>query len=260
MDICVISGASSVIGTEYVDTVERVCDGIDELWAISGQHAHLAGISERGDRIKVVPMPLDLGEEMSYSFISETLKTKTPTVKMLINCCGAGEYGAFAGTDEKRISTMVDLNIKSVLALERMCIPYMTAGSFIINYGSVSSCAPLPMQAVYSPCKTFLRCHSKALRSELSGQGINVMTVIGESLENEYDPSIADEGAAVSASGTDLRELTERSLIAAAKGKAVYIHKGAHRFLMAAGKLLPESFMMKKLSDRINRDIQKQHG
>ena len=248
MDICLISGASSVIGMEYVDTVERVCGGIDELWAISGQHGHLAQMSKRYEQVRVVPIPLDLGEDMSYSFISEMLKTKEPTVKMLINCCGANEYGAFAETDEKRISSMVDLNIKCVLALERICIPYMAAGSFIINYGSVSSCAPLPMQAVYSPCKTFLRCHSKALRSELAGKSINVMTVIGESLENEYDPSVADEGASLSPNGTDLRRLTEGSLTAAAKGKAVYTFRGMHRLMMTAGKLLPESFMMKTLS------------
>ncbi|MBQ9383639.1 MAG: SDR family NAD(P)-dependent oxidoreductase [Ruminiclostridium sp.] len=248
MDICIVTGASSVIGSEYVDTVERVCDGIDELWVISGQRGHLTELTKRYERIRVVPVPLELNEEMSYSFIGEMLKTNEPNVKMLINCCGASEYGAFTETDEKRIFSLIDLNIRAVLAFEKMCLPYMNTGSYIINCGSVSSFAPLPMQAVYSPCKTFLRCHSKALRGELLPQGINVMTVIGESLENEYDPSIAEENAYLTAHGTDLRALTERSLKAAAKGKAAYIHRGLCRFLMAAGKILPESLAVKLVS------------
>jgi len=72
---------------------------------------------------------------------------------------------------------MIDLNISSVVAMELVCIPYMTQGSHIINIASQAAFQPLPHQNIYSSTKSFVRNYTRALNVELKDKGITATAV-----------------------------------------------------------------------------------
>jgi acyl-CoA thioester hydrolase len=75
------------------------------------------------------------------------------------------------------------------LALTGMChasLPYMHAGSSIINMGSNSAWQPVPYQAVYGASKSYVLSLSRAIGRELRPQGIHVMCVCPGWIKTEF--------------------------------------------------------------------------
>ncbi|MFR1189610.1 MAG: SDR family NAD(P)-dependent oxidoreductase [Oscillospiraceae bacterium] len=75
------------------------------------------------------------------------------------------------------------------LALTAMChasLPYMHAGSSIINMGSNSAWQPVPYRAVYGASKSYVLSLSRALGRELRPQGIHVMCVCPGWIKTEF--------------------------------------------------------------------------
>ena len=88
--------------------------------------------------------------------------------------------------DRKKLLASAQLNS---LALTGMChasLPYMHAGSSIINMGSNSAWQPVPYQAVYGASKSYVLSLSRALGRELRPQGIHVMCVCPGWIKTEF--------------------------------------------------------------------------
>ena len=88
--------------------------------------------------------------------------------------------------ESKKLLASAQLNS---LALTGMChasLPYMHAGSSIINMGSNSAWQPVPYQAVYGASKSYVLSLSRALGRELRPQGIHVMCVCPGWIKTEF--------------------------------------------------------------------------
>lgn len=72
---------------------------------------------------------------------------------------------------------MIDLNCGGVVAMGLVCIPYMSAGSRMLNVASQSAFQPLPYLNIYGATKAFVRNYSRALNIELKERGITVTAV-----------------------------------------------------------------------------------
>ena len=95
-------------------------------------------------------------------------------------------FGPFAEADRKKLLASAQLNS---LALTGMChasLPYMHAGSSIINMGSNSAWQPVPYQAVYGASKSYVLSLSRAIGRELRPQGIHVMCVCPGWIKTEF--------------------------------------------------------------------------
>ena len=72
---------------------------------------------------------------------------------------------------------MIDLNIRALVAMGLICLPYMPKGAHLINIASQASFFPLPYQNIYSSTKAFVRHYTRALNVELKDKGVSATAV-----------------------------------------------------------------------------------
>ena len=72
---------------------------------------------------------------------------------------------------------MIDLNCKALLAMTRVTLPYMAAGSHVLQLASNSSWQPVPYITTYGATKAFVLSYSRAMNRELKSRGIRMMSM-----------------------------------------------------------------------------------
>jgi short-subunit dehydrogenase len=171
----VVTGASSGIGHALaremasagakVTIVARRKELLDELARTMGGEVH------------VVARDLSAPEQ-GFAWLAEA-EAKLGPVDVLVNNAGVENTGPFAASDPDFADRLLALNVRTPLLLARAVAPRMIerkAGT-IVNVSSVAAIVPLPMQTWYGASKAALAAFSEALRGELAGSGVHVVTV-----------------------------------------------------------------------------------
>ena len=175
MKIAIVTGASSGMGREFVLQLSEYVT-VDEIWVIARRAAALESLKEQVS-VPVRPISLDLCESAAFDTVAGLLEAEKPDVRLLVNAAGFGKFGAFhklSLTDESR---MIDLNCKAAVLMTRLCIPYMSPGSHILQLDSLSAFQPVPYITTYGATKAFLLSYSRAMNRELKSGGIRCMAM-----------------------------------------------------------------------------------
>lgn len=173
--IAIVTGASSGLGREFVRKLAEQND-LQEIWAVARNEKRLdALVTDFGSKIKTFSM--DLSEMETIQKIEKRMREEKVTVSVLINNAGYAKFCSYDDISVEESLNMIDLNIKGVVAMGLVCIPYMPRGGHILNIASQASFQPLPYQNIYSSTKAFVRNYSRALNVELKDRGIVVTAV-----------------------------------------------------------------------------------
>ena len=81
---------------------------------------------------------------------------------------------------------MIDLNVKTLMRMTHLTLPYMKAGACIYQLGSLSAFQPVPYINVYAATKAFVLHFSRALNKELEPRGIRVLAVCPGWVRTEF--------------------------------------------------------------------------
>ena len=103
-----------------------------------------------------------------------------------MNAAGCGVFGPFAEKDLKKLLGSAQLNSLALTAMCHVSLPYMQAGSSIVNMGSNSAWQPVPYQAVYGASKSYVLNFSRAIGRELRSRKIHVMCVCPGWIKTEF--------------------------------------------------------------------------
>jgi len=100
-------------------------------------------------------------------------------IDVLINNAGMENTGPTATSPVDRGVALLHLNLHTPILLTRALIPAMIArgSGTIVDIASVAGLVPTPMQCWYAASKAGLAAFSEALRGELRGSGVHVVTV-----------------------------------------------------------------------------------
>lgn len=248
MKTAIITGASSGLGKEFLYALAEKFSDIEEIWLIARRKDRLEELAlELSDR-KIVPVGLDLTDMESFSTLKALFEEKQPQIDVLINNAGFGTLGDFADATLESQGGMIDLNVRALTEMTLVALPYMQAGSFIVNTCSIASFAPSPRMAVYSSTKAYVLSFSKALREELKKRKINVVAVCPGPMATEF----LDIAKITGNSKTfellpycDPKKVARKGLEAGKRGKAVYTPRAFYKLERVLAKLLPHSFVMK---------------
>ena len=175
MKIAIVTGASSGMGREFVLQLSSFVQ-VDEIWAIARRAEALEELKAEV-KTPVRPISLDLCEKSSFDTLAALLETEKPDIKLLVNAAGFGKFGAYHKVSLEDESRMIDLNCKAVVLLTRLCLPYMTSGSHILQLDSLSAFQPVPYITTYGATKAFVLSYSRAMNRELKGTGIRMMAM-----------------------------------------------------------------------------------
>lgn len=173
MNIAIVTGASSGMGREFVLQLTQYVQ-VDEIWAIARREDALKAIQAA---VPVRPVVLDLCENASYETYAQLLDKEKPNVKLLVNAAGFGKIGAYDKVSMQDDCRMIDLNCKSLVAMTRLTLPYMQAGSHVLQLASNSSWQPVPYLSTYGATKAMVLSYSRAMNRELKPKGIRMMSM-----------------------------------------------------------------------------------
>ena len=175
MKIAVVTGASSGMGREFALQLSGYVK-VDEIWVIARRTEALENLKEQIP-VPVRPISLDLCKEESFESYRQLLEAEKPDVKLLVNAAGFGKFGDYDAISLEDDLRMIDLNCKSLVAMTRLTLPYMQAGSHVLQLDSLSAFQPVPFIATYGATKSFVLSYSRAVNAELKPKGIRMMTM-----------------------------------------------------------------------------------
>ena len=175
MKIAIVTGASSGMGREFVKQLSAWVE-VEEIWVIARRTQALESLQDEVT-VPIRPISLDLCQESSFEAFRGMLEEAKPDVKLLVNAAGFGKFGDFDAIPLDDDLRMIDLNCKSLVAMTRLTLPYMAAGSHILQLDSLSAFQPVPYITTYGATKAFVLSYSRALGAELKPRGIRVMAM-----------------------------------------------------------------------------------
>ncbi|MBQ6947665.1 MAG: SDR family NAD(P)-dependent oxidoreductase [Clostridia bacterium] len=241
MKIAVITGASTGMGREFLLALDREYQ-YDEIWAIARSADKLEALGGL-TRAKVRPVPLDLTLEDSFLTVDKLLRAENPVIDLLLNCSGYGKFGGVESVPLEDDLGMIDLNVKALVRMTRLCLPYMTKGSVILNLDSLSAFQSVPYLNTYAATKAFVLSYSRGLYAELRPRGIHVMAICPGWVQTPFfDRAKTKDVDAVTYYNIVFtpEQIVKTGLKDLKKRKKVSIHDFRIRLQVLGVKLLPE--------------------
>jgi len=172
----VVTGASSGIGWHICK--ELALKGYSII-AVSNQPLQLHDLKsslEKDYDTRVETFDTDLVPEDAAQQVFNFCKEKNLTVEVLVNDAGMFFFGEVTKIDYYRVKSILSLHILTPALLCRLFGEQMAVNGkgYILNLSSITAVMPYPGISLYAPTKAFMRHFSRALRSELKLDNINV--------------------------------------------------------------------------------------
>lgn len=250
MGIAIITGASSGMGRELAIQIAQK-EHFDEIWVIARREQALAELKKTIEEMAettVRPIELDLTKQESFDAYKALLEKEKPDVAFLANVAGFGKFGRYDQISLEDCMGMIDLNVKALVTMTQLTLPYMKRGSKILQLDSLSAFQPVPYINVYGATKAFVLNYSRALNRELKTEGIRVMSVNPGWVKTEFfDHATVTSNDAVTYfnhmyEAKDVMKTAIRDLYHTKKD--VSIHGFRIRMQVLGVKLLPHKLVM----------------
>ena len=177
----VITGATSGIG-----------EAIARAYLEQGENVVLTG--RRIDRLEALKIefagafpnqtvwtfPLDVTDMNMVKDVCSDIIETIGQIDILVNNAGlALGLAPYQDYEELDMLTMLDTNVKGLMAVTRCFLPAMVKANqgHIINMGSTAGTVPYPGANVYGASKAFVKQFSLNLRADLAGKQIRVTNI-----------------------------------------------------------------------------------
>ena len=248
MKTAIITGASSGLGREFVRQLADVYPEVESYWLIARRADRLEELAATLPGKTVVCLPMDLCDPMSFISLQEKLTAEQPEVQLLVNNAGCGYLGNVGEMSTASQTRMVDLNLRALTAITNMTIPFMTAGSAILNVSSIASFCPDPGMTVYSATKAYVSFFTVGISEELRAKGITATAVCPGPMKTEF----LDAAGITGNSRTfellpycDQVRVAGGALRAARDGRTIYTPRLFYKFYRGLAKITPVKLMVK---------------
>ena len=245
MSIALITGASSGIGREFARQLKERGD-IEEFWLVARRKDRLEALAtELGLRARI--LSADLCTEEGVNTVREALESEKPSIRVLINAAGFGRFGAHDQISESDTVRMIDLNVKALVLITHMALPYMEKGGRIIELGSGSCFTPLPNFNVYAASKSFVLHYTKALQYEIKKYGVRATAFCPGWVETEFLDAAGTDKAVNRPKKTKpllkVENVVRGCLRASKKGRTMYVTNWFTKMQHMLFKILPDRIL-----------------
>jgi uncharacterized protein len=233
-EFALITGASSGIGEEFATIIAEkginvllIARRVDKLTEVASK------LSTRYN-IEAKILPLDLTKADSATIAYNYCKENNLQVKYLINNAGFGITGNFSEIELPVETSMIDLNVRSLVEFTKLFGAEMINQRFgkILNVSSVGAYLPGPQWAVYFATKAFVQSYSQAIASELKPYGISVTTLCPGPTKSEFgEISGASKLSSFNMNLATSHQVAKYGIKAMMKGKRVAVHGLSNKLL-----------------------------
>jgi uncharacterized protein len=175
-----VTGASSGIGWHI--SKELAQKGYSII-AVSNQPEQLEQLKnelESANAISVKTVNMDLAQAGAAKEIFQYCESGRLEVEVLVNNAGILVIGEVVKVDYSKAASILQLHIATPALLCHLFGKKMMVRKrgYILNVSSISAVMPYPVISFYGPTKTFIRSFTRALRTEMRGNGIYVTCLL----------------------------------------------------------------------------------
>lgn len=249
-NIAVLTGATGGLGYAFLKELQK--ENLDEIWAIGRNSQKLDKLAEEFGE-SLIPMRLDLTEDLDIRALNEALKKTNPHISFLINNAGVAQMKPSKDLSEAEIENTINLNCKAPAIISNICLPYMKRGSRIINISSEAAFQPTPYINLYAATKAFLRSYSRAMNVELKSSGITVTAVCPGWIDAEFLVKVIN-GKKVKFGGLVVPEkVAKKALKDAKKGKDMSVCTLYVKLMHLNVKFFPQKLTMKIWTNSVKK-------
>ena len=173
-DVAIVTGASSGLGREIAlllgDRDMQVV-GVARHPFHEPPIASLAGDASRPD---TAARAVDIAQQLGK-------------ITVLVNCAGAGIFGAAGSYDETSIARVIDSNLVATIVFCEALFPrFRTDGGTIVNILSTAALIGKPNETVYCAAKWGARGYTEALRAEAKGTKARIISVAPGGMDTAF--------------------------------------------------------------------------
>lgn len=250
-----ITGATSGIGYEFskifmknnynVILVGRNLEKLRELEDFS---------KKKYVRAYIYKFDLSLSENIDLLY--KKIKTEVGKIDILINNAGIGFNGEFNEIDLQKQLDIINVNIISLTKLTKLILKDMIneKEGKILNVASTGAYQPGPLISVYYASKAYVLSFSQALREEVKGKGINVVTLCPGATKTNFSKRAGKGDLDVAMSAKEVAECGYKALI---RDKAICIPGFMNKILVFLSKVSPTTLNAKIVKKIQNKAISK---
>lgn len=249
-----ITGAAGGLGKAFA--AECASRGWD-LFLTDMKESSLSVLADgltRLSNVSVLYASCDLADPSARERLWESVRARGLQFHFLINVAGLDYEGFFADRSTEELSTIIRLNIESVVAMTRMVLQHRdaTRSLRIINVSSLAGFNPMPVKAVYAASKRFLLDFSLALRSELKESDVTVTALCPAGMPTNLPviAAIERQGFAGRLTTRNVGYVASRTIDRALAGRAVYIPGAINLVLRYLSAMVPRSVVAAFLNRR----------
>jgi uncharacterized protein len=242
-----ITGASAGIGAEFarqlapmVSRLVLIARRSDRLDALKSE------LSEVHPRLELFTRCVDLRDQDELERFCDWLAQSDLAIDLLINNAGLGDHGPFIDSQWKRVSSVLEVNMRALTYLALRLLPGMrkSGGGAVLNVSSTAGFLPLPNNAVYAATKAYVTSFSEAIRAELRSSNITVTTLCPGPVSTEYlsqatRPDDHESHTAPDFFIVPVQEIVRQALEALAKDRARVIPGAFVNFSMTIIAFIP---------------------
>lgn len=117
---------------------------------------------------------MDLTDNSCIRNFATVLSAEDVEISLLVNAAGFGKFQAVNDVAQDVADKMLALNCAALMDMCYVCLPFIKAGSRILNIASIAAFQPVPCITEYAATKAFVLNFSRGLWKELRPQGISV--------------------------------------------------------------------------------------
>ncbi len=176
----------------------------------------------RGTEVEVVVG--DLGAPGGEASVWDAA-TKHGPIDVLVNNAGFGHFRPFADVSPERDVEMLELNVRSLVALAHRFVAQGAREGWMLNVASIAAYQSVPYFATYAASKVFVRNFSEALHYELKPRGIRVTCLCPGGTHTEFHDvaGAGDYGAIANASMLSAEKVAAIGVRAMLRGKKTVV-------------------------------------
>ena len=244
-----ITGATSGIGAAFAKKFAE--QGYNLI--ITGRRKEkielLANSLSTNHKVKVDVVIAELADDSILDNLTKMIE-ETKDLEVLVNNAGFNKETYFHKENIETYTDMIKVHILATVKLCHSALPDMLEqrSEIIINVSSMGGFMPLPINAIYSASKSFIKLFSESLYLELKGSGVRIQSLCpGLTISDFHERLGYDKKTYYKEKGLSKamspEMVVEASLKCVAQDKAVCIPGGYRRILSFLIKLLPQSLI-----------------
>jgi short-subunit dehydrogenase len=171
--VALVTGASSGIG---LATARAFVQRGARVALVARTELTLARIARELDG-RAESFPLDVTDHAALAGLPARVAARFGRLDVLVNNAGVNHRGPLGERTAQEVAQILDTNLVAPALLVHAALPYLRAGSVVVNVASLAGKVPVPHEASYSASKAGLRAFSRALGDELASAGVRVVCI-----------------------------------------------------------------------------------